>query len=174
MQGEGWTQNGKHSANYNVLAVCQGNATPREAVDKPHRAIAPCRVKRLCDYGIQNMLSELLRKFKHSANYNVLAVCQGNVTLRIAIDRPHRAVAPCQVKRLWHTETAMSSELHRKLHILEGCTTRTSASTKASKRELANKQKVKQRFAWQWDTSRRCKLAGSKFIFKHQREVGTH
>ena len=47
------------------------------------------------------------------------------------------------MKRLWHTETALSSELHDKLHILEGCTTRTSASTKASKRELANKQKVK-------------------------------
>ena len=78
---------------------------------------------------------------KHAANYNVLAVCQGNVTLRIAVDKTRRAVVPCRVKSQWHTETAMLSELLRKLHILEGCTTRTSPSTRASKRVLANKYK---------------------------------
>ena len=65
---------------------------------------------------------------KHSANYNALAVCQGNATLRIAVDKPHRAVAPCRVKRQRHTETAMSSELLLKLHILEDCRTRTTAN----------------------------------------------
>ena len=92
------------------------------------------------------MLSELLRKFKHSANYNVLAVCQGNVTLRIAIDRPHRAVAPCQVKRLWHTETAMSSELHRKL----------TPSWKAVQREQAQAQRQARE---NWQTSKKLSSA---------------
>ena len=51
------------------------------------------------------------RKWQALNNYNVLAVCRGNVTLRIAVNKPHHAVAPCRVKRQWHTETAMSSEL---------------------------------------------------------------
>ena len=67
------------------------------------------------------------RKWQALNNYNVLAVCRGNVTLRIAVDKPHRAVAPCRVKRQWHTETAMSSELLPN-YILEDCTTRTTAN----------------------------------------------
>ena len=78
---------------------------------------------------------------KHTANCNVLAVCQGHVTLRIPVDKPRRAVIPCGVKSQWHTEPAMLSELLRKLQILEGCTTRPGSSTKASKRALANKYK---------------------------------
>ena len=37
---KGWTENGKHTANYNVLAVCQGNVTLRIAVDN-HVAWSP-------------------------------------------------------------------------------------------------------------------------------------
>ena len=36
-----WTENGKHTANYNILAICQRNVTVRIGVDKPHREVAP-------------------------------------------------------------------------------------------------------------------------------------
>ena len=81
---------------------------------------------------------------KHSANYNVLAVCHGNVALRIAVDKPHRAVAPCRVKRQWHTETTMSSELLRTLRILENCTSRTTVNWITSIKQATTESKSRQ------------------------------
>ena len=81
---------------------------------------------------------------KHSANHNVLAVCQGNVTLRIAVDKPHRAVAPCRVKRQWHTETAMSSEPLRKLNTLQDCILRTTVNGITNIKQAAPASKSRQ------------------------------
>ena len=81
---------------------------------------------------------------KHSANHNVLAVCQGNVTLRIAVDKPHRAVAPCRVKRQWHTETAMSSEPLRKLNTLQDCISRTTVNGITNIKQAAPASKSRQ------------------------------
>ena len=50
MPGGVWTENGKHSANYNVLAVCQGNVTLRIAVDNHIQRVSLAEWK---DYGIQ-------------------------------------------------------------------------------------------------------------------------
>ena len=78
---------------------------------------------------------------KHTANYNVLAVCQGNVTLRIVVDRPHRAVVPCRVKRQLHTETAILSECFENYISWKAVQQEQAQAQRQAKRVLANKYK---------------------------------